>query len=625
MPNSLHLQPSQSFATLEAQSLRFSQDLADAQAAYIQAYRGQLHRYPEEEYMELFSALSHHTQWPSDGLMFARTTPEALEYVIEALVAPGDIVLTDPGFVYAGVTDAQVAARGGNTLPLSQLASVSHDPGQVKLVCLATETSLPTILEQLPGVAVIIFNPAALTPHPQVIQCFEWREPLVTSNPLPPVIAFCRDYGFITTVRKLIEPFHIPTHLLILMKQNLAGLHLPSLDISSEVTPSDIAIKGVLPQMAAIKPYIPGKGIKTMARELNRPIDGFCKLASNEHPHGIDNRVIEALVHALGDSHALEPVTYADWSARLKRNILNALETDLSRKLDIAPDQILLGDGSSDMIKAVAKAVVPIGGKVLLPQLPFAMYPFEALKRMADCQTVSLDEHYQLRLDAMVEAIRSQNPHLVFLANPRNPLGTGITNMDAVINTLSPEQVLIIDEAYYEFIREEMGVGTYPEAIELMLNHPDKAIVVLRTFSKTYGLSSFRVGYAVAGPLLAERIRKVLLPCTVDPLSLLAASVTLETEGVRHQVQATAQFVMAEKERLYELFETLGLRYVRSLSNFVFFETGESQTSQSLFDALASQGVIIRPIQERSARVSIGASGENAAFIKAMKQVYARP
>jgi histidinol-phosphate aminotransferase len=241
---------------------------------------------------------------------------------------------------------------------------------------------------------------------------------------------------------------------------------------------------------------------------------------------------------------------------------------------------------------------------------------------LAHYQTVPVTEAMQTDLNLLIEGIQQHRPQLIFLANPRNPLGTALPDLSPLIEALTPEQTLVMDEAYYDFIRMQMGPDVYPNGLDLIERYPNKKLISLRTFSKGLALASFRLGYALSSETLIREMEATMIPCPVDPFSMAAALVAMRRPHLEAHIAEMVEEVLVAKKSFYDLFESLHLKYVPSYSNFIYFETGEKHTSQNLFDALVKQGVIIRPVLPHSARVNVGTDAQNQHFFQAMQKAY---
>lgn len=608
--------PSVSPHLFESLSLRSDATLLNRLLAYLDSNRTLLHRYPEEEYTELRQTLAQLCGWPKDSVLLAKTAAEALEFSLETLLVPGAVVWCDSQHPYRDVLQRQTELRGGQFLTWEEapLAAAPTAP----TLAFATDSPPQWLLSVLGPLEtpLVLHNALGVTEHPRALYWFEWPADRVTANPLGPAFGVCTDPLWSETLQKIQEPFHIPTQLLVLMHAaataNPQGF--PHWPLPQPALKTALAVPDAI---ASIQPYVPGKGIKRMSKELGMPTSAFSKLASNEHPFGVPDSAFEALKTLLTQWDQQLP-TYEAVSRQLKEMIL----ASVGNPAGVTPDQVLLGTGSVELIKTLIKVFVPVGGLVMFPAMPFAMYPYEAKKRMARIAPIPLTNDLQVDIPAFCQAIREQKPQVIFLANPRNPLGTGLTDLTAIVEALDDQQVLVVDEAYVDFIRQEMGVDRYPDGIQLLLNRPDKRILSLRTFSKGHALASFRLGFSISSVPLAEALNTSMLPCAVDPLTMAAAIASLGDPASQKGIESLVEFVIQEKETFYQFLGELGLRYVRSYGNFIYFETGPNHTSQSLFDALVRQGVIIRPVLERSARVNVGTAEENQHFIRAMRQAF---
>lgn len=586
-------------------------------AAWLANHPNLAHRYPEEEYEDVLRAVTAATGFPANRVLIAASVAEALEWVTEVFAHQVSYVVsaTCP---YATMLAQQAKLRG-----IACLAKASSGPQAGP-----TENKSVTLLQQSRPVCRLIAAEPGQTSIPTATDDVPtlWLLPTSGASPLPPVVGLSNSAELVRYMRTVAEPFHIPTPVL---GQMLAwvGQQAPSLARWQEAAQAECAAQplqdAVYPPVLALQPYVPGKGIRTMSRLLGLPPEAFSKLASNEHPFGARQEVLSRLAQMLADfEHA--PPTPAQLHARLSQDLVRSLSASWS---DISPAHLAIGGGSVALIKALMKACIDGPQQVLSPQMPFAMYPFEVAKRGGTFAQVPLAAGYQTDVAAFCEAMATGQYAVVFLANPRNPLGTALVSLDPILAALQPHQVLVLDEAYVDFIRFEMP--DYPDGVDLVARHPDKNIVVLRTFSKSHALAAFRLGYAVARPDLIARLTAVLPPLAADPLSVAAGVAALETPGGEAWMAEAARFVAAEKQRFYQVFDALGLPYVRSWANFIFFETQASgqtgsHTGQTLFDTMAAKGVIIRPMPGACARVSIGNADENNAFLAALQQVYAR-
>ena len=350
----------------------------------------------------------------------------------------------------------------------------------------------------------------------------------------------------------------------------------------------------------AIAPYQPGKPIAELARELNLDPDSIIKLASNENPLGVSPLAMRAMQAALADI-----ARYPDGNGF-------ELKEALARRYGVAQDQIVLGNGSNDVLELAARAFLTPSLEAIYAQHSFAVYPLATQAVGAAGIEVPARE-FAHDLDAMLRAITPRT-RLVFLANPNNPTGTLIRSAElhGFLRAVPRQVVVVLDEAYNEYIPDELkadSVGWLGESPNL---------IITRTFSKAYGLAGLRVGYAFAHPDVADLMNRVRQPFNVNSISLAAAAAGLED---REFVRRSFELNQAGMRRITEGLTQLGLTYIPSYGNFVSFKVNDAA---GVFGRLLQRGVIVRPIAGYGMpdylRVSIGLSTENERFLDALGQ-----
>lgn len=354
-----------------------------------------------------------------------------------------------------------------------------------------------------------------------------------------------------------------------------------------------------MPAVRAIAPYVPGKPVSELERELG--LANIIKLASNENPLGPSPRALEAMRQAL-----TEAWVYPDGSG-------HALKQVIHRQLGPAPERVTLGNGSNDLIVLLAEAFLGPGTEAVYSQYGFAVYPLAvaatgatgiavpALPRSHPSMPLGHD------LDAMRAAIGSAT-RLVYIANPNNPTGTWESQaaVRAFIASVPASTLVVIDEAYYEYALEA-GCGN---ALEWLGEFPN--LVVLRTFSKAHGLAALRVGFAASHPEVADVLGRIRQPFNVNSLALAAAAASLEDPA--HVAESVA-LVARERPRVSAGLAMLGLGVIPSAGNFVLVDLGDSTRAASLNDFLLHRGVIVRPVGNYGLgaflRITIGRVKEN--------------
>lgn len=362
------------------------------------------------------------------------------------------------------------------------------------------------------------------------------------------------------------------------------------------------------PQVAALAPYVPGKPLDELERELG--ITQAIKLASNENPLGPSPRALEAMRRAAAQAHL-----YPDGNGF-------KLKQALAGHLGVAIEGITLGNGSNDVLDLVARAFLGEGRGAVFAQYAFAVYAIstQAVGGIAQVAPALPADHpeqpYGHDLDAMLAAI-DERTRVVFLANPNNPTGTWVSK-DALHRFIAavPEHILVVvDEAYIEFVDEQLD---FANALAWLEQFPN--LIVTRTFSKIHGLAGLRVGYAVSHPAVAEVLNRVRQPFNVNLLALDAACAALDdVEHVARSRAINTQGLLQVREGL----QALGLQALPSLGNFLCIDM--QRPAQPIYEALLRQGVIVRPVSgyglPQHLRVSIGTQQENARFLHALQQV----
>jgi histidinol-phosphate aminotransferase len=352
-----------------------------------------------------------------------------------------------------------------------------------------------------------------------------------------------------------------------------------------------------------LSPYQAGKPIEELQRELG--LTKIVKLASNENPLGPGMCALGACAMGVRDL-----TRYPDANGfELKKAI--------AERFNLEPAQITLGNGSNDLIDLVARVYLAPGTTSVFSQYGFVCYPI-ATQACGAQAIITPAKDWGHDLDAMAAAIQADT-RIVFIANPNNPTGTWLSR-DAIVNFLRrvPEQVIVVlDEAYTEYVEHP----DFPNGLELQHEFPN--LVVLRTFSKAYGLAALRVGYSVSHPQVADLINRVRPAFNVNSLALAAAKAALNDDDY---LQRTVQTNREGMQQIVSGIEQLGLKYIPSVGNFVTVEFATE--AMPIYQKLLHEGVIVRPLQPyqmpNHLRVSIGLAEENAFFLAALQQVLAQ-
>ncbi len=354
------------------------------------------------------------------------------------------------------------------------------------------------------------------------------------------------------------------------------------------------------PQIANLPTYKPGKALEEVARELNLPIENLVKLASNENPLGPSPKSIAAAKKALEQIHL-----YPDGNAFHLRNVL-------AEKLNIDPEQLIFGNGSNEIIEFLAHALLKPGANIVVSQFCFAIYPIVARLAGADCVTVPA-QNYGHNLLKMAAAI-TPDTRIVFVANPNNPTGTLAPKsqlLELIENT--PEDVLIvIDEAYYEYLNEPTNL------LPLLKEKPN--LLIMRTFSKIYGLAGLRVGYGIGHPPFVAALEKIRQPFNLNSVAQAAAIAAIE--DAEHLI-ATRSNNSEGLKYLENNLKKLGIKTVPSFANFILAEVGNGI---EMFEKLQKRGIITRPMDGYKLpewiRISVGSTEENIRCIEMIEELY---
>ncbi|MEO5342386.1 MAG: histidinol-phosphate transaminase [Gammaproteobacteria bacterium SHHR-1] len=361
------------------------------------------------------------------------------------------------------------------------------------------------------------------------------------------------------------------------------------------------------PGVRALRPYVPGKPIEELERELG--ISNSLKLASNENPLGASPQAMAAVKRAADQLHLYPD----DIGFRLRHR--------LAKQHGLAAEQLLLGAGSSDVIDMVVRSLLGPGRNAVFSQYAFAMYPIYTQAAGAEGRVAPAlpPDHAQMPyghdLQAMADLVDA-NTRVLFIANPNNPTGTwlGAEPLYGFIRSLPGDLVVVLDEAYIEYVEQP----DFPDGRAWLAEFPN--LIVTRTFSKIHGLAALRVGYGMASAELISLIGRVRHPFNVNSLAQVAAEAALEDEGFVRQSLASNSAGLAQLE---QGLTELGLGCIPSVGNFLSFDL--QRPAAPIYQALLREGVILRPLagydMPRHLRVTVGTWQENQRFLEALKRV----
>lgn len=347
--------------------------------------------------------------------------------------------------------------------------------------------------------------------------------------------------------------------------------------------------------------YQPGRPIEEVARELGLPFENIIKLASNENPLGPSPLALRAMAEAIARVNL-----YPDGNAYYLKN-------RLAEKLGVKTENLILGNGSNEIIEFVGHALMEPGTDVVVSEYCFAIYPIIAKMFGANVITVPA-RNYGHNLPAMLSAV-TEKTRVVFVANPNNPTGTLAPKKDVemLINELPESVLLVLDEAYIEFLDDPL------DCLPLIRSGKKPNLLLMRTFSKIYGLAGLRIGYGIGCPELIMAIEKVRQPFNINSVAQAAALAALD--DIEH-INKTRQNNKLGLKFFEEEFKRLKIEYVPSYANFILVKVGDGQR---VFNEMQKLGVITRPMGgyrlPEWIRISVGTPEENKRCIKALKKV----
>jgi len=342
-----------------------------------------------------------------------------------------------------------------------------------------------------------------------------------------------------------------------------------------------VKLRDVLASMPA---YVPG-----------RSVPGAIKLASNETAYPVLPYVVERIAEAAAGANR-----YPD------AGVVRLTEAIAARH-DLPPSQVAVGCGSVALCQQLVQSVADDGDEVLYPWRSFEAYPIITAVAGARSVQVPIKPDQSFDLDA-VAAARTDRTRLIFVCTPNNPTGTVVTTeaLTRLLNAVPPDVLVAVDEAYREFV-------TDPSAVDARTQLDRPNVVVLRTFSKAYGLAGLRVGYALAGdPAVARALRQTQIPFAVSQVAQEAALASLEPDAEK-QLLARVDEVVAERSRVYEALRGFGYAVPLSQANFVWLPLGED--TLAWVAGCEERGVIVRGFAGSGVRVTIGTPDENDRFL----------
>ena len=349
-----------------------------------------------------------------------------------------------------------------------------------------------------------------------------------------------------------------------------------------------------------VKPYVPGKPIEELKRELGIE-EEIVKLSSNESSAGTSPKALEAMKKSIEEMYL-----YPD-------DVCYYLKRGIAKHLSVAEDNLIMGNGSVEIILYAPLAYLSPEDEFITGEQAFLIGKISA--KVMGAKFVGIPEKdYRHDLNAIRNAVTEQTK-IIYVDNPCNPLGTKLSKKEIEDFVYSiPDGILIIlDEAYYEFVRDE----DFPDSTKFIKE--GKNVLILRTFSKIYGLAGSRIGYGIGPPEIVSTISKTRIPFNVNRLGQIGALAALDDE---EHIKRTLKVIGEGKEYLTKEFEKIGIFYIPTCTNFLTIKTNID--GEKLFMELLKKGIIVRPLAgygiPEFVRVTIGTMEQNERFIKTLKE-----
>ncbi|HSO83334.1 histidinol-phosphate transaminase [Thiocapsa sp.] len=356
------------------------------------------------------------------------------------------------------------------------------------------------------------------------------------------------------------------------------------------------------PGIAGLTPYVPGKPVSELERELG--IRDSVKLASNENPLGPGPRAREAITGLMG-----EIGRYPDGGGFELRRVLAEFH-------GVPQSAVTIGNGSNDVLDLIARTFLYPGVESIFSEHAFAVYPI-ATQAVGATARVAKAREYGNDLDALASLVTAKT-RVVWIANPNNPTGTWLAAapLKSFIGAMPRTCIVVIDEAYTEYV----GEPDFPDATHWLDRFPN--LIVTRTFAKAHGLAALRVGYGLSDPRVADLLNRVRQPFNVNAFAQAAAAAAI---GDREHVRASVELNRAGMRQYLDAFKRMGLAYIPSVGNFITVDVG--RPAGPVNQDLLKRGVIVRPVGNyglpNHLRISIGLEAENARCIVALEDILA--
>ena len=348
------------------------------------------------------------------------------------------------------------------------------------------------------------------------------------------------------------------------------------------------------------KTYVPGKPIEEVKRELG--VKKVIKLASNENPFAPSVKAIQAAKNAL-----LSINRYPDGGSFY-------LKKQLSKSFRVKPSNLIIGNGSDELIILALRAFIERGDEVIIAKPTFLIYQIASQIQGAKIKFAPL-KNFKYDVSKIASLI-TKKTKIIFIANPDNPSGRYLTSkeIDYLVSKTPKDVILFFDEAYYEFAEK---IKDFPKTLKYLKK---RNVIVTRSFSKAYSLAGLRIGYGLSNEYIASCLNKVREPFNVNSIAQAAACGALKDKSY---IKRTIKTIESEKKFLYKEFDKLGIKYVESVTNFIVIRIGKR--ASKVYNKLLKRGVITRQMgawdMKDFLRVTIGTKEENRRFVKTLKEI----
>lgn len=357
------------------------------------------------------------------------------------------------------------------------------------------------------------------------------------------------------------------------------------------------------PNVAKVKPYEPGRPIEEVARELGLDPAGIVKMASNECPLGVSPKALRAMKASLKEMNL-----YPDGGAfNLRQRI--------ARLHDVKPGQLIFGNGSNELLEFIAHCFLTQGTSAVMSQYAFVVYKLLSIMSGAEPLEAPMKD-FTHNLRKMASMIR-KDTRVVFVCNPNNPTSTMVTSkqVEKFMARVPSDVLVVFDEAYAEIAMKRM-----PDTLSYV--REGRNVIILRTFSKAYGLAGLRVGYGITTPEIAAALEKPRQAFNVNRMAQIAALAAVEDAAF---VRRSRRTYREGSRKIMDACGRLGLEFVPPTANFILIKVGNGK---KVFDALQRMGVIVRPMAPYDlpewVRVSIGTAAENERFVTTLADVMSK-